>query len=706
MESYFARLVADNDVGCTPTRFAELAGLGSSGDPNMLMLEAVSKLPLTPEEMQSLKHWTPTEWKKRTFDLGPESFRMHRVMGSRRHCKSCTRDAAYYRIWWDIRGFEICPVHDEPLVALGGGRRNQIHPYLGHHRGGITKHPPLSAMGSDSLEGYILQRLGVVEANVCHPLLDCETLDTVLKFAIATGRFLLNRHSKRKPSAAENEASVGFRALAKDDLHLEDLIAEWIGRYTPLASFQHASLAYLGHYQYLILNGHITGRLYEEVKLICTRACVRFGTAARAVRVKEALGIQPNLTSLSSMLGINRDGVEMLVERGSLAFDIDQFGMRVFPFETIKAIRDEVTSSVSAAEAAVALGCTPAEAERLAVSLYLKGWKGYIGYRVGGKNTRRYLRRELDDLVERLRALPIVPDKLPVRPITREAKFRKRTVSGLMAKALLGELEAFLPVGSSAIRDLQVPIRVRKPPGKPAVIGRRKLPDDAMARGEFFAMTRITGSDVDHLIRSGLLQRHHGAPALLVRKSALEFHLRCINVIHYLLRDGENRPAAVRKVQRLNVPLLATTPKLRSWIAERNELAAIIGTVPNPRDVYPTRWSELKDIANARCPSLVVPEIPCDLKTTICTSSRKFGFDVRLEESVTEFAIDFSLKIGWRRKIYDRHRREIHEALRSFTWFEANGPIVAKATARGGEEVETIMMELSKLIPMFRYKMP
>lgn len=73
VESYFARLVADNDVGCTPTRFAQLAGLGSSGDPNMLMLEAVSKLPLTPEEMQSLKHWTPTEWKKRTFDLGPES---------------------------------------------------------------------------------------------------------------------------------------------------------------------------------------------------------------------------------------------------------------------------------------------------------------------------------------------------------------------------------------------------------------------------------------------------------------------------------------------------------------------------------------------------------------------------------------------------------------------------------------------------------
>ena len=43
VESYFARLVADNDVGCTPTRFAELAGLGSSGDPNMLMLAAVSK---------------------------------------------------------------------------------------------------------------------------------------------------------------------------------------------------------------------------------------------------------------------------------------------------------------------------------------------------------------------------------------------------------------------------------------------------------------------------------------------------------------------------------------------------------------------------------------------------------------------------------------------------------------------------------------
>ncbi|MGZ2432586.1 DNA-binding transcriptional regulator YhcF (GntR family) [Rhizobium redzepovicii] len=688
--------------------YSVAAGLHGHGNLNGKVLEQVLKLPLTLNERESLVRWTPSEWDERKMNVGTESLRTFRIRSLRWHCDDCIRQDPYHRVWWDIRGFDICPLHDSPLVENAGSKLDQVWPYYGHTTGGIEELPPLSKIGVDTIEGYILQRLGAAPSGRPRPLLDDEPLDTVLKFAIATGRFLMNSYSASKPGPTSGEAKTGFEALCQDEGHLTDVLADWVARFAPLASYRHATLEYLGHYRYLISNqatSRARGKISGRVKFSAMRACSRFGTPSRSLR-KHDLGQPPSRRTLSTDLQITRMSVSRIIERHGLVVHRDIGNTFIITPDTADKIRKLVEQSVSLVDVAAELGCSVLEAKRLASTLALKGRKGFIGGVSGRKIVRRYLREDLDDLVARLHALPVVRSEVPTWSIENEAKRKRRSVAGMMAAALMNEVEAFRMPGRAALSDLRFRRPEKRTRGKASAVGRSSIPSDAMSKSEFDALTRIRAHGVGYLLSTGHLKFYKGQDAWLERSSAMEFHARFINVIHYLMHSGLGRRAASDKVREVGLPLLAKYEDLHAIIAERSSFEAIIGPVWKPSTAQLGRWREFSALTAEHCKSLVVPQVPSDLATPICTSSRKIGFDVQIVDDYFIFIVDLSAKIGWRRKAYTRYRGEIHRALGSFVWEEDQDRTIASARASHSSELEKIVRELSVIIPFFRYKMP
>lgn len=701
IRSYFTRLVADN-AECTAVIYA--LNMGLNHHDRQGMLEAVLRLPLTDGEKESLVQWTPTGFRNLAFCGNPLSG--ERLSGLRRYCVKCIEEGAYSRIWWSLSKFSTCPFHDTLLTEEKVTAHKAKFPYFGFHRGGVEHRPSLTERGSASFEGYILQKMGAVTTGIPRPLLDDHPLDEILCIVPAIGRLLGNPYSRKTPASRIEDADVGFEALGRDDDHFEDQVSGWIDAHVDVRSFRFASQAYLGHATHIWNEKNVQPALQQRLVALLNRACGRFGSLGRALRNKDLVGILPNGRDVQRELGVTQHGLDVLAQR--LKMDVERSGDGVLKYtpQIIESLANEIKSLVPISEVAIALGCTIEDANRICLVIAGKGWRGAVGVRVGDKVIRHVFRSELDAFLKVLSALPEKPadaETISVERFVRQA--RKASIAGTMVGVLTGQLPAYRG-GSQGLRSVVLP----RPPkrkfgGKPAIIGRRFLPKDAMRVTEFVAITGIPSPGIKYLLRTGHLALLAGS-SFLSRSSAITFHQRYVNLARYsalgtiivgntlsLSKYGLTTAFAYRDVGRL--------------IVERSALAACIGPLKEYSTEEQRRWKELRRAGAKNCPSFLIPSIMGDGDMIVYTSSRKLFFRVL---SLPE-ALIFKLRLHPGEspralRIYRANEEAIRRLLISFTWTDEDGATVIQAAAKTSTEIESITLQLGELTRFFRYKMP
>jgi hypothetical protein len=701
IRSYFTRLVADN-ADCTPVIYA--LNMGLNHHDRQGMLEAVLRLPLTDAEKESLVQWTPTGFRNLAFCGNPLSG--ERLSGLRRYCVKCIEEGAYSRIWWSVSKFSTCPFHDTLLTEEKVTAHKAKFPYFGFHRGGVEHRPSLTERGSASFEGYILQKMGAVAIGIPRPLLDDHPLDDILCVVPAIGRLLGNPYSRKTPASRVEDADVGFEALGRDDDHFEDQVSAWIDAHVDVKSFRFASQAYLGHATHIWNEKNVQPALQEKLVALLNKACGRYGSLGRALRNKDLVGVLPNGRDVQRELGVTQYGLDVLAQRLKMEVERSGDGVLKYTPQIIESLATEIKSLVPISEVAVALGCTIEDANRICLVIAGKGWRGAVGVRVGDKVIRHVFRSELDVFLNVLSALPEKPadaETISVERFVRQA--RKASIAGTMVGVLTGKLLAYRS-GPTGLRSVVLP----RPPkrkfgGKPAIIGRRFLPKDAMRVTEFVAITGIPSSGIKFLLRTGHLALLAGS-SFLSRSSAITFHQRYVNLARYsalgtiivgnalsLSKYGLTTAFAYRDVGRL--------------IVERSALTACIGPLKEYSTEEQRRWKELRRAGAKNCPSFLIPSIMGDGDMIVYTSSRKLFFRVL---SLPE-ALIFKLRLHPGEspralRIYRANEEAIRRLLTSFTWIDEDGATVIQATAKTSTEIESITLQLGELTGFFRYKMP
>ncbi|MFK0329693.1 hypothetical protein ACIQUB_01055 [Rhizobium sp. NPDC090275] len=700
IRSYFARLVADN-ADITPAIYAKNCGF-NRGD-RQEMLEAVFRLPLTPDEKESLVRWTPTH--SRT--ISGQSIAVDRVSGLRRHCAECVEQAPYSRVWWSLSRFETCPFHDTLLIEEKLTGEKVRFPYFGFHPGGIVAPPPLTQRGAASFEGYVLQRLGVVEPGLCRPILDQHSLDASLSIVPLIGRFLSNPRSRETPPLRIGHVGVGFDALGSDEDHFEERLSVWIAANVDVKAFGRASQTYFGHAARLWNEKSYDAPMQQTINAVMNRACGRYGTLARAMRNKAVVGIPPNGRDVQRELGLTPYSLRVLGQRVKLDVGRSEDGVFEYTPRIIETLRGAIASLVPIQEVAASLGCTVEEANGICILMAKKGWRGAVGVRIGRKVVRHVFRADLDAFLNLLENLPASPDDIETVGIERFLRLsRKRTMTVTMAAVLSGRLAAFRG-RSGGLRALLF----ARPPkrgygGKPSALGKRDLPKDTMRITEFTAITGIPSAGIRHLVRLQHLSLHSSSAPLLVRSSAVAFHERYVNVARYSVL-GTITVGKAAKLPKLGLKPAFEHKDIQAMVVERTALAAKLGPLREYSVEERRRWNEFRRFGERNCPSFTMPSIMGDGDMIIYTSSRKMFFRVISfpDELLVTIRIHPSdTRRAWR--IYRENEDAIRRLLASFRWVEDGGYTIIQTAVKDSADIDLVTREIGELTKFFRYKMP
>ncbi len=537
-------------------------------------------------------------------------------------------------------------------------------------------------------------------------MLDDHPLDEILCIVPAIGRLLGNPYSRKTPASRVEDADVGFEALGRDDDHFEDQVSAWIDAHVDVKSFRFASQAYLGHATHIWNEKNVQPALQEKLVALLNKACGRYGSLGRALRNKDLVGILPNGRDVQRELGVTQYGLDVLRQRLKMKVERSGDGVMKYTSQIIEALASEIKSLVPISEVAVALGCSVRDANRICLVLARKGWRGAVGVRVGDKVIRHVFRSELETFLNVLSTLPEKPadaETISVERFVRQA--RKASIAGTMVGVLRGELPAYR-VGSQGLRSVVLP----RPPrrkfgGKPAIIGRRFLPKDAMRVTEFVAITGIPSPGIKYLLTTGHLALLAGSP-FLSRSSAITFHQRYVNLARYSAL-GTIIVGNALSLSKYGLKTAFAYQDIGSLIVERSALAACIGPLKEYSTEEHRRWKELRRAGARNCPSFLIPSIMGDGEMIVYTSSRKLFFRVLSNPEALIFKLRLHPGESPRAlRIYRANEEAIRRLLTSFTWIDGDGATVIQATAKTSTEIESITLQLGELTGFFRYKMP
>lgn len=703
-ENYFDRLVRDN-AECLPERYMALWGMANTGEPIARMLEEVLRLPLSHEEKACLARWTPIDEGK-YWTLDGMRFSRSRFVRRGRYCSHCVQEHPYHRVWWDLKGYEICPIHDVRLTHPARFRQSPSH---GFTRGGLFPLPPLSETGRSSLEGYILERLGVVEKFIERPLLDNESLNMVLKFVPKMGRLLANPRSPSMPPESPDDNLLGFDAMSKDMAHLEDRLSEWIiANLSQDDLLRGAATAAFGHGRNMCHKLFTEGNLPDVVATAQLRACARHGNLPRAVLSRDGIGSLPTFKQVHKSLSMTVKGLNEMLVKLKITPERTDKGTVHFTPEIVDRVRKELVDLVSLEDAAHELGCTAREANFLARQMAATtGWSGCISLRQGPKMVRHYMRAELDRMLQRLAEFPVVPEGIPTTGIGMFQRHAVKSMAHIMTEVLAGNVECFRDVSGRGFSALRFRRQFVKPKGLAAKIGRKPIPGDAMLRAEFSAMTGISSRGISHLLTTEHVRAHSLSDILIDRASAVAFHHEFVNVVQYLNADETQLRVTILIAQDLTLTREFPYEAVQALIVRRSQLEERIGPLRKitPRGLE--MWRDFVALAGKNCPSSMIPQVPGDGSTKIYTTSRKWVFRVTIDDEALVFKIVFRANQSTRMwKIYQEHGIRMRKMLSSFQWESGEKWLTATVRANSRDEIDIITGQIGDVTKHFRYAMP
>ncbi|MCF6367600.1 TniQ family protein [Rhizobium halophilum] len=698
--SYFHRLVKDQG-NSSPITYAQAVGLPGSKVGGSRLLRALAKLPLLPEEMESLHRWTPIQ-DGTEFSLNGFKF-PDRILSARnhRHCPACILEAPFQRSWWNLSGFEQCPKHLIPLKRWTEDQTYRVWPpFYGVAQHDATAQLSAESCSSERFETYVLARLGAIDGQrEARPLLDDNPLDDVIWYSGGVGRLLNNPRSIRRPFKRSNDHQRGFEALRLDREHLVNSLADWLVIHNTPVDLQQASNHTLGWGNALVqiksYSRHDSA-LGKEVALAQAFACARVGKVGsqhRGYKGREAWPVSRKRAA--ALLGVTEAGVQVLSGR------IGGSG-RFFDKQALDAMEALLERTCSRTEALRALACSDSQlrvltSKRVVARIYMRKSRRY-----------RILKEDVDALVAKLDALPLaLSDEVDVEEFARRNAV---SVSTVMIGFLRGKYQGWRSRSHSGFRKLRLLSSIRAEPrtrgGRAAKKGRKQSNDIAMLRTEFRVMSHLRPKTVLHLIATGQLPTvpTDTGESRLLRKEAMAFHMRYMNPAPYL--RGYFRYHS-RELEQLGVPIMFKEAG-DNLIVERDvfEQATGIKTIPDDEHLQ-SLWGGLKDAFLAHAPSFIIPDFLGGIKFQVWTTSIKASFDLAVGQRGFRFVKRFSARLSRRDwEAYERRRNDLLQALEPFVWEEETGTAVAAMYAEHPSEIDAAAIALGRMCEIFRYRQP
>jgi len=703
--TYFSTLVSDSE-DCSPRVFADQAGLLSGPNPNERILAELLRLPITEEQKANLVRWTPMRiHENQSWILCGHEITARRFAQLDRKCEQCIRQTPYHRVWWDLQGFEVCPVHDIPLTRPIKPRDQDYTRWTFHGvpMSAVNDAPILSRKGRDSYEGYLLSQLGAVEPASPCPLLDDQPLDLVMKTVHEVGRFLSSPRTQSKASRMPSTGwAKGFAALKRDAEYLEQAFSDWLVANHTSESLRHVNLDKFGYFRQMPLPD---GDLKDRIRTAKLAAAARHGVLVPSLRTKPGVDVPLHLGALKVQTTLTRYGLDVLLRK--LWPEMSEQDAKVgIPKHIADEIRKTASEALPLRKAAKLLGCSESLARNMARCLAVDGRSVAVTKTTARTSALYFLKTELDQMLQIIESLPPEPRTVRTVGVRTYGRHHALGESRVLADVVSGKLPAF--AGGSKRLDKVVLTRPEKlgRGGKPSPVGRTQVPAGAMLGCEFHGITGADAIGTRELVRQGFVKRFGTKRGLLDRKSAIAFHQRYVNPVRYMMGRGMIAIDAIWALKKMDLPLAFKHDSIRPYFAERTELVARIGPLYRPSDEAMDLWRALIRKGAVNCPSFIIPELPGDGATYVYTSSRVFSFRVLIGEKSLILKATFAPSSRRIWSVYEANSRVFRELLTSFRWKSRDGEVVARAVVRDESDVEKATIQLGQLAAYFRHKMP
>lgn len=692
--SYFARLVYDGE-DCLPESFAKKTGIWITRDRWQILLRALLKLPLSDAEKEGLEWWSPVQSDSRHWALCNERISMVMVKPGARSCPECLKDAAYHRVWWDLNGFQTCPIHDCSLQA-NPNRHDRRWPFYGICEEKFDTPPQLSKRGQGTLEGYILQRLTAVPALRPCPLLDSQPLDVVMSSCSLVGTFLQNPPLSRRPKSSGGNYQIGFQALCRDEQYLVDVFAAWLNNHYAKDETKQIAMRQFGFTRNLSRNRKPLKDLISRCQV---KACARLGMLNPKLRSLPGVDAPVLKSNLPKVLGTTIYSSNRLLRK--VGFDLKKGSGHLveIPNELVEQLKTEVARSVSMSEAADLLGCTEVDADLVSIKLAKSGWAGCIQLRREHGIVRHFIRAELEKLLEIIRSLPA--DTRTKDTVGLSGRVIKNLVSEtrLMTDVLLGREIAYSDPAFPGLRGLR--FMKRRYGGKPAEIGRKRIDSKAMIWSEFSAMTGVTSRGIQRLVEQGVIESH--SEKGLMRKSANDFHARYINPVRYFRGQGMIQQGAIKLLESFRFEYAFPHHDVGVVLVTRKHFIERVGPLYEPPQRVVDLWPGLVKAGKVNCPSLMIPRTPGDGMFDIGPSSRLLTIKAILRDDGIWIGMDFIPQYRRLWKMLTANKDRIRGCLDYFEFAQTENLVAITATVQTAEDIKQATIDLGRVNEFFRY---
>jgi len=188
------------------------------------VLERIFRLPISKQDKERLRQWTPVELNGRIHFAG-QVFAGNQFRWTRRlECRKCVAETPYHRVWWQLECFRTCPVHRCALEPLAY-ERNTTGRWWPRFDRVLQERAVRVALGdaADTFESHIVRRL-LDPSCQASP----RELSDFIECAQFAGRLLGNERNPSVPPFSAKDWEVGYHAL-KDGLFLfKDQFRSWL----------------------------------------------------------------------------------------------------------------------------------------------------------------------------------------------------------------------------------------------------------------------------------------------------------------------------------------------------------------------------------------------------------------------------------------------------------------------------------------------
>lgn len=681
---YFGRQVSNEGHFSNRIYATEIGLNGRRLHPEEL-LKSLMKLDLRAEFKERLQRFTPLEQGSKVW-IGNNVLRGKQFSYAiRRFCPACLAEHAFHRVWWDIIAFERCPLHDQPLqteTCLGETLRWWWSGVDVSPKGeDLAIRKPTNQLPQWTLEAFIIQR--IVDAPRVEPmLLAGQTLADVLDVVTSLAQLLTRRAGGQVCTIHQV-----FEAISAGQPALLDMLRSWL-----LENFD-AEERRKGY-------NHIFGHslpfppsskespLYHRVVLTMREAVAETDRFNRySGRVLAHKRDHRSLPQMVVELGIPKGGVKRLAHH--LGLNVGRYSY-YFDAPSRKLMQAAMSDLITLPETRAVTGLPPHEFSKIAAAGFIKPLTGVRG---GGPTGKRFIRREVERLVEEgLKGLETAKGE---DDLTLEAYARRtgQRPSDVVVAILKGRFRAtgVRPdrTGFSRIcftRDL-LPASPEVKAEKPSSRAWMTYCEVAVASGMVFA-------SVPALVRVGLLEvDNEDATRPLVSRSSFErFRANYANAQIYLDQLGCSFnwvPQEVKKrgiefaferipVERTDTIVLRASAKQ----ALRYDIEP-----DDPSVASMALWEEFKASVRLACPAFFVQDVFHNGVAKVRPAqNRVFLTARRLDASQFSLEVGFTRKTDGRRwRVFEAAMTEIQNRLPWVSWDtasarEARGVMLVKGS--------------------------